>query len=102
MSVDAVGECRSTTHRPSLRAAIFRVCVVLLSSVVVSVSTLTVPPVSDGIDEEFDDMLAIRHSAQMIFQLYMDTGDERFYQARQALIRDLPPGLFEPPLPRCE
>eukprot|EP01044_Picomonas_judraskeda_P008835 COSAG03_NODE_1034_length_4987_cov_5.503069_6_plen_185_part_00 len=28
---------------------------------------------------------------------YMQTGDDRFYLAREALIRDLPPELFNPP-----
>lgn len=35
----------------------------------------------------------------MLFQQYLDTSDDRFFQARETLIRDLPAMLFEPPIP---
>ena len=38
---------------------------------------------------EFDDMLALRHAAALLYELYITTGDERFYEARVALVRTL-------------
>eukprot|EP01046_Picozoa_sp_COSAG06_P003968 COSAG06_NODE_160_length_21658_cov_6.433462_2_plen_77_part_00 len=38
---------------------------------------------------EFDDMLALRHGAALLYELYITTGDERFYEARVALVRTL-------------
>lgn len=44
-------------------------------------------------------MLALRHAAALLYELYVSTGDERFYDAREALIKELPANLFEPPYP---
>ena len=48
---------------------------------------------------DYDDMLALRHAAALLYELYVSTGDERFYEAREALIKELPANLFEPPYP---
>ena len=48
---------------------------------------------------DYDDVLALRFAAAVLYELYISTGDERFYQAREALVKDLPMGLFEPPMP---
>jgi len=44
-------------------------------------------------------MVSIVHAAQMLYQQYLNTGDDRFFQSRESLIRDLPGALFEPPVP---
>lgn len=54
---------------------------------------------SDAPSPDYDDVLALRYAASVLYQLYVSTGDERFYQARDALIKDLPVELFEPPMP---
>ena len=54
---------------------------------------------SDAPIPDYDDVLALRYAASVLYQLYVSTGDDRFYQARDALIKDLPVELFEPPMP---
>lgn len=54
---------------------------------------------SDAPIPDYDDVLALRYAASVLYQLYVSTGDDRFYQARNALIKDLPVELFEPPMP---
>ena len=39
-------------------------------------------------------MLALRHGAALLYELYITTGDERFYEARVALVRTLPSTIY--------
>eukprot|EP01047_Picozoa_sp_COSAG01_P055344 COSAG01_NODE_6151_length_3822_cov_9.606769_2_plen_457_part_00 len=51
-------------------------------------------------DPEFSALYALKHAAQILFQQYMLTGDERFREARLALMNGLNEQLFLPEFPR--
>ena len=94
-TLQEVGESCNATH------VTVSVCGRFICFICRGLTPLTLAPIFTYLSavQDYDDMLALRHAAALLYELYVSTGDERFYGAREALIKELPPNLFEPPYP---